>query len=651
MLQTIRDRFTGVMAVLIIGAIGVALTITLVKTDTFTGATNFAARVNGEDIPLTDFRQVAQQQVLQQEEVTRTELPQDARQQIQHNVLEGMVRNRVVAQYVRGEGYRVSDERVAEHIREMPVFQVAGKFSNDGYMAALASQGVSTTAFEEERRAALQIEQLQNGLLDSSFLTPAEYRRFIVLEGERRRASFAVLDPQKVAAGVTASDEEIKAYYDAHPDKFESKESVALDYVEAKLSDIAPAGEPTEAELRAAYEANPERFRSGEQRRARHILVAVDQDTNDAAARKLADEISGRLSKGEDFAALARKYSGDTGSASSGGELGWAAKGTYVAPFEAVLFAQNPGDTSQPVKTDFGYHIIQLEEIRPGTERPFEEARQELATEARSKGSQDRYFALTEKMDDAALQNPGSLDAVAAATGMPVRHIDQFTRAGGEPLGAGRAVIDAAFSPAVLEQGENSPLVEAGEGRAVILRVTEHRPVRLRPIEEVRADVEKSVKEEKAAKLVAERGAKFIERARAGEDFTALAAEFGAAPVSAGATLGRASQEAPPEVLGAIFSAPRPTGGKAAFNGVPLPTGAFAVFRVDEVIPGNPENIPREQRDARKGVLARQAGIAEVTALAVDLRKDADVVVAPGFSSSRTISEARGRFRPLILAH
>ena len=106
-------------------------------------------------------------------------------------------------------------------------------------MAALASQGVSPAAFEEERRAALQIEQLQNGLLDSSFFTPAEYRRFVLLEGERRRAAFAVLDPQQIAADVTASDDEIKAYYDAHPDQFESQESVALDYVEAKLTDIA----------------------------------------------------------------------------------------------------------------------------------------------------------------------------------------------------------------------------------------------------------------------------------------------------------------------------------------------------------------------------------------------------------------------------
>jgi peptidyl-prolyl cis-trans isomerase D len=629
MLTNIRDRFTGLFAVLIIGAIGVALTITLVDTSTFTGVANFAARVNGEDIPLRDFRQVAQQQILEQEQLTRAEMPPEARRQIEQNVLEGMVRNRVVAQYVKEQGYRVSDGKVIEHIRTLPGFQVGGQFSNDGYMAALASQGVSPTTFEEERRAALQIEQLQNGLLESSFFTPAEYRRFVVLEGERRRAAFALLSPDQLLAGITLSEEDLKAYYDGHPDQFESPETVALDYVEARLADLAPAGEVSEAELRATYEANPERFSTAEQRRARHILVAVDQDTDDAAAARLAAELRGRLDKGEDFAALARQYSDDPGSAAQGGDLGWAGKGTYVAPFEAALFAAAVGETTQPVKTDFGYHIIRLEEIRAGARRPFEEVREELAREAGSQDTEDRFFELTEKMDDAALENPGSLDAVAAATGLPVRRIEQFPREGAEPFVGNRAIIDAAFSAPVLEDGENSALIEAEDGRAVILRVVEHRPARLRPLEEVRAEVEKAARAEKAAQLAAERGRALLERVRAGDDF-ATAARGAGTTATATQLFGRASQEAPPELVAAIFRAPRPTAGAPSFGTAEAADGTFAVFRIDEVIPGNPDDIPREQRDARKSILARQSAVAEVTALAVDLRRDADVMIAPG---------------------
>lgn len=643
MLQNIRDRFTGVMALIIIGGIGVAMVIGLVNTDTGMQGRESAASVNGEDIALTDYREVVQQQVLQQEQLTKSDIPAAERAQIDRNVLEGMVRNRVVAQYVKAQGFRVSDARVAEQIRTLPVFQVGGKFSPDGYQAALASQGISPAVFEEERRVAMEIEQLQDGLLESAFYTPAEFRRFVVLEGERRQAAYAILDVKALGGAVTVSDAEIKAYYDAHPDRFESRESVSLDYVEARPAEVAPVGEPTETELRASYESNPDRFQTAEQRRARHILVATGKDVDDKAAAGKAADIRARLEKGEDFAALARQYSDDTGSAANGGELGWAGKGTYVGPFEDALFAARPGETTQPVKTEFGYHIIQLEEVRPGVRRSFDEVRPELAEEARHKGSQDRFFELTEKMDDAALQNPGSLEAVAQASGLPIRHVAEFTRsAGGEPFGANRAVIDAAYSARVLEAGENSALVEIGDGSAVILRVTEHRPAKLRPLEDVRAQAEADARAEKTALLAAERGQKIVQDARAGGDFRALVAAAGATLVALPEPLPRNSPAVPAEVLAAIFRAPRPTAESTAaarsadtaarnsFDGLALQDGSYAVLRVDAVIPGQPDEIPREQRDARKAALARQAGVGEVTGVAVDLRKAAKVEVAPG---------------------
>lgn len=642
MLQNIRDRFTGVMALIIIGGIGVAMVIGLVNTETGMQGRESAASVNGEEIALTDYREVVQQQVLQQEQQTRSDIPPAERAQIDRNVLEGMVRNRVVAQYVKAQGFRVGDARVAEQIRTLPVFQVGGKFSPDGYQAALASQGVSPAVFEEERRVAMEIEQLQDGLLDSAFYTPAEFRRFVVLEGERRQAAYAIIDAKALAAGVTVTDADIKAYYDAHPDRFESRESVSLDYVEAKPAEIPPAAEPTEAELHASYDANPDRFQTAEQRRARHILIAVAKGVDDAAAASKAADIRARLEKGEDFAALARQYSDDSGSAANGGELGWAGKGTYVGPFEEALFAARPGEITQPVKTEFGYHIIQLEEVRPGVRRSFDEVRSELAEEARHKGSQDRFFELTEKMDDAALQNPGSLEAVAKASGLPIRHVAEFTRsAGGEPFGANRAVIDAAFSGRVLEAGENSALVEVGDGSAVILRVTEHRPAKLRPLEEVRAQAEAGARAEQAASLAAERGRKLVQEARAGGDFRTLVAAAGTTLVAPSEPMQRNSPAVPAEVLAAIFRVPQPAMEPAAagktsaaasgsYDGLALQDGSYAVLRVDAVMPGRPDEIPREQRDARKAALARQTGIGEVTGVAVDLRKAAKVVVAPG---------------------
>jgi peptidyl-prolyl cis-trans isomerase D len=628
MLQTIRDRFTGVMAMLIIGAIGVALTITLIDTDTVTGTGAFAARVNGEEIPTEDYRQIYQANLLQQQETTRTELSDEAIDQLRRNVLESMVRNRVVSQFAHRSGYRVSDSRVAEYIRGLEVFQIDGKFSREGYLAALAGQGISTTTFENEQRAALEIQQLQRGIIESSFFTPAEFRRFVTLESERRIVAYALIEPEKLAAEVSVSDADVKAYYDSHPDRFESPESVSLDYVEALLTDLGGDAPVDDARLRALYEENPDRFRTAEQRHARHILVAVDTDTDSAAAEKRAADLRQRLDSGAEFAALAREFSDDPGSAAQGGDLGWAGRGTYDAAFEEALYGLQAGAISAPVKTEFGHHIIQLLEVRPGTQRSFEEVRGELVQEVRSRDVQDRYQALTEKMDDAALENPGSLDAVAQATGMPVKHIDLFTRAGAPPFGANQDIIGAAFSAALIEDGENSPLIEVSDGHAVILRVTEHRPARLRPLEEVRAETEASARAQKAAALAAERGAGLLARVRGGADLVEAAKEAGASMVKP-APLSRASTEAPADLVAAVFRAPKPRDDEPVIDGLTLGTGAYAVYRLEAVSPGRPDAIPREQRDARKSLLARQAGAADMTALALDLRNRASVMVAP----------------------
>jgi peptidyl-prolyl cis-trans isomerase D len=627
MLQTIRDRLTGWVAFFIIAAIAVALVISFGKMKTDVANENFAARVNGEDIAVVDFRQIYQRRLLQEQERSRLEFTPAATKALQKNVLDQMILTRVVSQFVREQGYHVDDKSLGEAIKKLPVFQVDGKFSEASYEASLAAQGISLTRFQEDQRTSMEIEQLQNSLIASSFYTPAEYRRFVMLEGEQRTASYVVVDPQKLLATVQIDEPELKAYYDAHPDKFESPESVALDYVEADVAGLGQEPEVDDAKLRATYDDNPVRFRTPEQRRSRHILIAINADRDAVKAEQLARDLRARLAKGEDFAALAKQYSNDTGSAASGGDLDWAGRGTFVGPFEKTLFDLKTGETSEPTRTEFGYHVIQLQEVRGGGIRPFEEVREELRKELGSHDAQDRYAALTEKMDDAALQNPNSLDAVAKTTGLAVKHIDKFTRAGGGPFGANRALIEAAFSHAVLEEGENSPLIEIGEGRTAVVRVAEHRKVRLRPIEEAKAEVETALRLEKATVLATIRGQEILKRLKAGGDFAALAREFGVQVVTS-QPLNRGSTEIPADLLIAIYRAPKPVSAPV-YAGVALDSDGYAVYRLDAVSAGRPEDVPREQRDARKNNLAQQSAASETAALAADLRRHASIVVAP----------------------
>lgn len=628
MLEKIRERIQGPIAIGIIVLIGVPLAITFGNMDVTATGQQFAARVNGEEIPRVDFDRAFQNERLAQQEALRSELTPALEEQIKRNVLDRLVLNQAVTQFVRDSGFRVSDGRVAEYIRSLPAFQVGGQFSRPSYEAALASQGISPSRFENQQRAFLSLQQLQDGLVQSAFYTPDEFRRFIELELERREAAYVLLDASALAAGTTVAEEDIQAYYAANRDQlFRSPEQAAIEYVELRLADLSGDYEPDEAALRKAYEeAETGRFRTEEERRARHILLAVTPDKDEDAARREAEEVAAKLAAGGDFAALAAEYSDDPGSAGQGGDLGWAGKGVYAPEFEAALYALEPGQVSAPVRTQFGFHVIRLDEVKAGTERSFEEVRAELADELRRQKSQDEYYAIAEQMDDLALENPSSLAPVAEATGLPIRRLEQFTREGGGPFGDNPSLVGAVFAEEVLEGGENTPLVELGEGRAVVARVAEFRPPAPLPLEQVRGEIVERLRNLRAANEARTRGEALLEQVQAGGSL-ADAAAAGGLTVNGPASLGRQSATLPGELLDAIFRAPKPADGKPVVQGLALADG-YAVFRLDSVQLGEPDSVPRELRDQRKRILAQQSGLKESELLAVALRSAADVNVA-----------------------
>ncbi len=636
MFQTIRDKLQGWIAVAVIALIGIPLVLTFGNMGSGPAGANTAARVNGEEIGLVEFQRAYRNQLLARQEEFRGELPAGLEEALKRNTLDTLVLNRALAQHVESAGYRVDSQQLVESIRGFAAFQVAGQFSRPAYEAALANEGLTPTAFEADQRQLLALRQLTRALAESAFYTPGEFRRLLALEGETRRIDYVWIDVRKLAAGVEVSDDDIQAYYEANPGLFQSPESADIEYVMLRLGDMARDFTPGEGDLRQAYDDDPGRFGTGEERRARHILVAVNAQRDDGAAAALAGELAGQLADGGDFAALARQHSDDPGSAARGGDLGWAGQGTYVPPFEEALFALEVGATSPPVRTEFGYHVIRLDEIRPGTQRPYEAVRDELAAELRTRKAQDEYYALAERMDDLALENPGSLDAIVVATGLEIQRINGFTRTGGGVLGGSPALVAAVFGDTVLRGGENTPMIELDEGRAVVARVSRHNPPALRPLAEVRDEVIARVKALRAANEARSRGDALLARVQAGEALDVAAAADGLQRIESG-LLDRRSTQLPAEFLAAVFRAPRPKAGTEPVpQGLSLPDGSHAVFMLREAVPGQPEALPRDVRDQRKQGLAQQSGIIETEALARAVRDEASIVVAPGVFDSES---------------
>lgn len=635
LLQIIRDKFSGVIALVIIGAIAITLVISFSGMDGGVASGNFAAEVNGEPIPMANYQRVAQNQLYRQQEALQGELTSAIQEQIQRSVLEGMVRNEVIKQFVRDSGFRVSDERVMQEIRRQPVFQVGGEYSYASYVVVLGQQGIVPEQYEFDQRAQMEIGQLENAIVVSDFFTPAEYRRYIELLAEERTAAHVLLDPRALSADIDLPESRLREYYDANSERFMSAESVRLEYVEVSLADISSGVTVAEDEVRAYYDSAPERFIDSDQRRISHILIQIDEESGDSAAVAIADDLGARLDQDESFEALAREYSADPVSAAEGGNLGWARPGDYPEAFEAALFDLEIGQVSAPVRTEFGIHLIRLDELRAGAQQAFADVRDQLYEELVKQRATDGYYALADQMDDLALENSGNLASVAEQAGLELKIVETFTRTGGEPLGFNPALVDATFSVAVLEDGENSALIELADERAVIVSVAEHRTPALKPFEEVREAVTETLRLQSGVDLAAERGAELLARLEAGGTFDGVAAEFAITPPES-AVLTRTARDVSPEVLAEIFRAPRPEEGASAYHGARLASGAYAVFRLDAVTPGRPDAIPQQQRDERKQLLAQQAGGNAAAALVADLRSKARVQLAPGLFDQAT---------------
>lgn len=627
MLQTIRDRLTGWVATIIILVIGVALVISFGNMNTSSVANTFAARVNGDEIPTFEFRDVLQNQEQQWQAAYGVEIPDSLRIEIAKEVLEALVRQRLLQQYSENNGYGVSDPVVADYIRAAPAFQLGGEFSTVSYESLLSSQGLTRTTFEEDQRLALQVRQLQEGIINSAFYTPTDFRRFLVLNSEERKIDYVVLDPDAYVDGLSVDETAVESYYEANQPQFKTEESIDLEYIELNVAEIINEVEVDEQEVRAYFDENPKLYQTDEERRARHILISVDAD--ELQAENLAKDLRRRLVAGESLEVLAAEYSDDSGSASNGGDLGWVGQGNFANEFDDSLFSLAQGELSEPVRTEFGFHIIRLEGIREGTQQTYAEVRNELLEEQRKQKGEEIFYNRAELLDDLALESLNGLVPVAEEMGLDLKKAIGFTRSGGLPLGSSPKLVATVFSLEVLEDRKNSPVIELEDDRVVVVQVTKHRLSEIRPMEEVRASIRNILLNKQATERAQDAGAELLSSLQGGADLAATAAERGVELINTG-LLRRDSADLPADLLAAVFRTPKPDGGHAVFSSAAWPSGGFAVYQVVEVEPGQPEDLSREQRDGSKQLLARQSGQTQAAALVAELREQADVEVAAG---------------------
>jgi peptidyl-prolyl cis-trans isomerase D len=539
-----------------------------------------------------------------------------------------MIVERLVTNRARDFGYRVSEQQLGETIAQIPAFQVDGKYDARVAKARLASQGMTPAGFESEVRLGLQREQVLNALRVSNFLTRAESERLFALENEQREVRYTVLAPEKFATPAQVSAAAIAAYYADHQALYMNPESARVTYAELRLDQLAAQVQVTDEQLRAAYEKSKAHFVTQEKRRARHILLQVTNPKDDAAALAKAQQVLAEARAGKDFSALARQYSQDSGSAAQGGDLGWAERSYFVAPFADALFGMKQGEIRGPVKTQFGYHLIVLDGIQAGAAKSFAEARPEIEAQLRRDQAADLFGDRQEQLQRK-LEQPGAeLNALVAEFGLKTGEVADFQRgAGGAPLGSSTELQDVVFSPLVAGQGHLGGPVALGEDRMVIVKVSDHHPSAPKPLAEVRAQVAAAVAKQQGTAAATAAAVAALKRVRTGETLESVAQAIGA-KVEPARFVGRADPSLPAQIRGQVFDSPRPAPGKPVSFSLTLESGGAAIVAVTAVRTDDPqENLAL--RAKRLQDMTMRGGENDAAAYVAELRRRAKVEKNP----------------------
>lgn len=620
MLQHIRDNLMGKIALAVLGLI--ALSFVFVGGANFTTiGSSYAAKVDGVDIGIGQFEMAYRDEI--QENPQYAALPEEYRLQLRSNILEQMIQQQVIDNYLDEAGFKISDRQITEIVHQFPEFQLDGRFDRATYESVLAGVGMTPTQFEASQRQSLRRAQLQRALRGSSVMPPSSYRRFLNLAFENRVVTTAEISPESVADEISITDEMVTAFYDENPTMFNLPETADVEFVEINRDSVAAEIQVTEEQLQEYYEFNKDRFRQDEQRQARHILIPFDGD--EAAAEGIADEVAMRVRAGEFFDDLARRYSKDSSTSDNGGNLGALTRAQLPDALSDSVFSMQEGEIQGPIKGDFGFHVVRLDKILESGPLPYEQVRASLLTEVQEQESDGLFRARVRQLSDA-LFDASDIHAVAEAIGAEVQSVSGFARDDQAVFDGNAAAVDAIFDPDVLSGASLSELVELDANRTLVFSVSKHYEATRDSLANVREQIVAVLTARQSEGLMSGRAQQMLDAIEAGASFEDAAASVGAdVPVTSMFT--RNAEDADQMLAVAVFTAIKPTQGEPTLGSTRNGVGGYTVYSLDAVIPGQPEIIPLADRDAGRNQLVDQFGIGDFVAFVQALRANAEVII------------------------
>ncbi len=560
------------------------------------GYTNFdrsgeaVATVDGKDITQVDWDQAHQ---LESQRLREAMPTLDAKlldsPEARYATLERLVRDRVLATAAQKLNLFTSDQRLARELQQNEAIAALrkpdGTLDVEAYRALVARQNMTPEMFEARVRADLSQRQVSQSIVGSGFAPAGLANVSLNAFFERREVQVARFNATDFAARVKPTDAEIEAFYNANGPLFQAPEQADIEYLVLDASALQASLTLNEADVRAYYDQNAGRLAGTEERRASHILLTVPAGAPAAEKEAVRAKATGLLEQVRknpaSFAEVAKANSQDPGSAVNGGDLDFFSRGAMVKPFEDVVYALPKGGISDLVETEFGFHIIQLTDIKSPPQRSFEAMKPEIEAELRQQQAQKQFAEAAETFSNLVYEQADSLQPAADRLKLQIRKAQGVLR---QPQSATTGVLAnerllaAVFAPDAVDQKRNTEAIETGSNQLVSARVVKHAPARTRPLDEVRESVRVRLVAQRSAELAREEGDKQLQAWKAGGAATGL---------SAVQTVSRENPQGLPQpVLVAALSADPKS--LPAWVGVPIGAEGYAVVKVEKVLPRQP---------------------------------------------------------------
>jgi len=587
MLQAIRDKVTGWIAYGIIFLISIPFALWGVNSYFGGGEVAPAATVNGEEISLQTFDRAYSNYRQRLAQLFGGSIPASFASEpaLKAQVLDQLVEEAALRQYIENQQYRIGDADLGRLIRNMDEFKRDGQFDAEIYEAQLRSVGLSPLAFEQRLRLSGSMEQFQNGIRATAFVIPLVKKDFANLNNQTRK--IRSLNYRVDAQSLDLDASEIEQYYLANPGRYNTPEKLRIDYIELSLDSIKENIDVNEEDIEARYQENLASYSSAEFRQASHILIASSDEVKDAEALAKINVIRNRILAGESFAELAGELSDDPVSAADGGSLGEIGRGDMVPTFESALYSLTLDELSEPVKTAFGWHLIQVSSITGGEVQSYDSVKSALADEIKSSLAEVQIYELLERLSNVAYEQPDSLLPAAEQLDLKVLTSDWFERSAGSGIAADARVRQLAFSDEILEQGLNSEAVELGNERVVFVRLNERKPAQAQPLEEVQQQVRAELVNQKMSELSLKAGTQALADLESGKSLDDLANEWSSAVADHGFVT-RNQSEIAPAILTRSFSMSKPEQG-LIYDGLSAGAGEYVIIELSAVMSSDAE--------------------------------------------------------------